>query len=229
MTVDEWLAQHAITSAEFRGILLRGIGDVNPTLDARVRSASVLDVTITGPRREDGAYDFKTTFSAVISDCDRGITWLFLQSFGDLAVPTRMLTGRLLCNVVALAELLRMHSVAATPRPASSLGHLRAGFLPIQASWDTLRALMAAHLRTAGTASGEAGAASSIASVLASPEPRSIRDLMPNAGMSREPGILWPQTCQVLLDAMPGWSGSMDLADADTTAMHRGFCRSNGG
>lgn len=224
MTTEQWLAQHAMTWTVFQATLLRDTGNVHPTLNTEVRSSTVLSVVIRGPTRQDGASDFTVTFNAVASDAERAVRGLFVQSYGDLAIPTRDLTARFLCNVIVFAEILGLGEITAVPRPANSKGHLRAGFLPIEASWDTLRTKMATRLRAEVVSSGEIGAISGVKAVLDSPYPQSIRNLLPDAGLPARAGVLWPRTSSALLDSMPSWYGRLDIVDADTLIIRRAFC-----
>jgi hypothetical protein len=225
LTTEQWLAQHAVTWKSFQTTLLRNSEDIKPTLSATVKSAAVLNVVVTGPTRQDGAFDFKITFDAVASDEERAIRTLFVQSYSDLALPTRDVTALFLCNIIAVAEMLRLEEITATPRPTSSMGHLRAGFLPTQFSWDKLRAVMSARLRAEVVSSGEFGAISGLREVLDSADPRSIRKLLHDSGKPTQAGVSWPLASRALLRGAPAWSGRLDVADADTLSFRREFCR----
>ena len=88
---------------------------------------------------------------------------------------------------------------------------------------------MATVLKSPGFAKGESGAAPGLARVLNSSDPGEIRALFRNSGMPGGDRLPWADTGAGLLAAMPGWSGKLDLTDAQSSELRREFCHPHGG
>lgn len=125
----------------------------------------------------------------------REIKGILVHSHSAFPIAIGFLTGRLLCNVMAFAKSNDILEATAFPRPANTIAHLRAGFLPIEASWKNLSEKLAKQLPLLGTLANERGAAADLHRVLEMPRPTAARLLIPNPGRPPQAGAQWPQTC----------------------------------
>jgi hypothetical protein len=214
MTADQWFRLRGFDELSARNALLSDLNNVSPDLSFDVRDRDVLVVRAVGCQREDRSYAWKMEFTIVGASSESEFTGLFIQAFSGLALPIELLTGILLCNAVKSAQRLGVSRVRATPRPANSIAHLRAGFLPDQASWTNLRLRLLKELSLLPLRPGEEGAKAHIETVLQDERPVIFRRLIHVPGDQPSIGAAYPETTRALLTGSgAAWLGSLHIND----------------